>query len=327
MNVNESPLSGSSFLQTGAISEAEREFINFISEHQRSYGTKEEYNFRLSVFEENYNFAKKHNAEGHSYTLGVTSLSDWTEYEYKKLNGYRPDLRRFERQEATPKFVGSIPDAIDWRDFEAVTDVKNQGSCGSCWAFSTTGSMEGLNAIQNGSLLSFSEQELVDCDKGLTENHGCNGGLMDTAFQWLETHGLALESAYSYTGRGNESCESFTAVFFNTAFQDVTSNDPNALQNAVAIGPVSVAIEADKMVFQLYTGGVIDSTNCGTNLDHGVLVCGYGHDSTTGQDYWLLKNSWGTSWGESGFFRILRDMTTTGAGICGLQSQPSYPTL
>ena len=218
VNVNESPLSGSTFLQTGAISDVEREFINFITDNQRSYGTKEEYNFRLSVFEENYNKIQQHNAEGHSYTLGITSLSDWTEYEYKQLLGYRTDLRTEKRVNTFQLVKGSEPDAIDWRDHNAVTDIKNQGSCGSCWAFSTTGSMEGLHAILTGTLESFSEQELVDCDKGITKNHGCNGGLMDNAFKWTETNGLTSEASYSYTGRGNEACKKVSYDFKNGGY-------------------------------------------------------------------------------------------------------------
>ena len=147
---------------------------------------------------------------------------------------------------------------------------------------------------------------------------------MDDAFKYVKDHGITTESAYPYTGKGG-SCESFTVEVKNTGFTDVAANSPSQMEAAVQKGPVSVAIEADKMVFQLYTGGVINSSSCGTNLDHGVLVVGYGTDAKDG-DYWKLKNSWGTSWGEKGFFRLART-DKSGPGICGLLEEPSYPTV
>jgi C1A family cysteine protease len=180
--------------------------------------------------------------------------------------------------------------------------------------------MEGRYQIAGNTLTSFSEQQFVDCSKA-QGNQGCNGGLMDDAFKYAETTKIETESAYSYTGRDG-TCHASGGVTTVSSFKDVATNDPEALQAAVAEGPVSVAIDAAGLAMQLYFGGIIKHF-CGTSLDHGVLVVGYGSDN--GTDYWILKNSWGAGWGEKGFFRILRTQGTKGPGVCGLQQQPSYP--
>jgi len=216
----------------------------------------------------------------------------------------------------------TVPDSVDWRTKGAVTPVKNQGQCGSCWAFSSTGSMEGRYQIAGNTLTSFSEQQFVDCSTK-QGNQGCNGGLMDQAFTYAESTKIETEADYAYTGRDG-TCHAAGGVTEVKGFKDVTTKSPSALQAAVAEGPVSVAIDAAGLAFQLYFGGIIKHF-CGTSLDHGVLVVGYGTDK--GTDYWLLKNSWGAGWGEKGYFRILREQSKdNSAGVCGLQLQPSYPT-
>lgn len=222
-----------------------------------------------------------------------------------------------ERERNYVTLSGDAPDAVDWVTSGAVTAVKDQGQCGSCWAFSTTGSVEGAFEIAGNPLTSLSEQNLVDCDK---TDSGCQGGLMDNAFTWIASNGgICAEAAYPYkaaNGTCEKSCKKVATV---SGHSDVPSTDEKALMKAVAIGPVSVAIEADKPVFQSYSSGILDSSACGTQLDHGVLVVGYGTDG--GKDYWKVKNSWGKTWGEDGYLRIAR-----GSNICGIASEPSFPT-
>jgi len=216
-----------------------------------------------------------------------------------------------------------LDDSVDWVAKGAVTPVKNQGRCGSCWSFSTTGSIEGAYQIANGELISLSEEDLVQCDHN--GDNGCQGGLMDNAFAWIEKNGIAAEEAYPYTsGEGTtgtcDTTKSAKPVVTISSFRDVPKEDEDALKSAVAQGPVSIAIEADKSAFQLYKGGVLDSPDCGTKLDHGVLIVGYGTDSSLGKDYWKVKNSWGPTWGEEGYIRLVR-----GKNMCGVASQASYP--
>jgi C1A family cysteine protease len=222
------------------------------------------------------------------------------------------------------------PASVDWVTAGAVTPVKNQGSCGSCWAFSSTGALEGAIFVSTGKLTSLSEQQLVDCAgvRAGYGNMGCNGGLMDNAFTYAEDYALETEASYAYTAVGGSCAVSAAkgSSHSDVKYVDVTVNDPVALATASALQPVSVAIQANQMAFQLYTSGIIDA-KCGDSLDHGVLLVGYGHDDALNQDYWKIKNSWGPTWGEKGYVRVLRDMTTSGPGMCGLQAQASYPVV
>merc|ERR1712232_1401938 len=207
----------------------------------------------------------------------------------------------------------------------AVTPVKDQGQCGSCWTFSSTGALEGTHAITSGKLESFSEQQIVDCAnlKHGYASFGCNGGNQSVAFKYLESHKAELESVYKYTAK-NGTCQydesSATAVEVST-YKNVVKDNVDQMKAAVAQQPVSVSIEADKAVFQQYKSGIFDSAECGTKLDHAVLVAGYG--SENGTDYWIMKNSWGTVWGEEGYMQL---EIVDGAGICGIQMGPLYPT-
>lgn len=297
-------------------------FMNFVKTHNKLYSSMEEMNERFSIYRENMEYISEMNTKTNNYTLGETFFADMTLSEFQNYYVKMPlQSRTCESYHMTNN---NSPDAIDWREKNKVTPVKDQGQCGSCWSFSATGAMEGAWAIAKGDLISLSEQQLVDCSSGFEYgNHGCNGGLMDGAFQYAIDNGMCSEESYSYTAK-NGNCKSCHQVVSISNCNDVPANNQLALKEVVGtIGPVSVAIEADTRTFQLYTGGVITSDACGTNLDHGVLVVGYGRENNL--DFWLVKNSWGKSWGENGYVKIERSDSSKDAGICGIAMQPSFP--
>merc|ERR1719278_789120 len=221
----------------------------------------------------------------------------------------------------------NAPASVDWTEKGVVTPVKNQGQCGSCWAFSTTGAIECNYAIQNGKLNSLSEQELVDCAGVLRYGcDGCSGGQMTGGMKYVENEGgLCLESEYKYTAKDGTCKASSCGTKYdaNSGYTEITQYSSSALEAAVEKGCVSIGIEADQTTFQHYSSGVF-SGSCGTKVDHGVLVVGYGEER--GQKFWKVKNSWGASWGEEGYIRMCRDCRKNGKdGECGILTGPVQP--
>lgn len=213
--------------------------------------------------------------------------------------------------------------SVDWRKENKVSSVKNQLDCGGCWAFSSVGAVESLWAIKKDKLYDLSEQELIDCS---SKNQGCEGGSMDLAFEYIINNGLCSNNSYPYVATDeicNNTCESLVTI---SDFRDVTQNNEKSLMRAVSQQPVSVAIQANKRSFQFYKSGIYSDPNCGFQLDHGVLLVGYGYDKTYDMDYWIIKNSWGEDWGEDGYVRIIRNIDDS-RGLCGVAMIPSYPLI
>ena len=286
----------------------------------------EELETRFSVFRENFRNIITHNADrSQNFTMGVNQFTDLTPEEFKAqiIRGLKAPVGSYGCGSFSNSASGA-PASIDWRTKGAVTTVKDQGQCGSCWTFSSTGAMEGAWAIAKGQLIDLAEQELVDCAGLKYGSMGCNGGQMEGAFKFIIENGQCAASSYPYTAKDG-TCHSCSAVAHATSCSDVKPNDQLSLKAAVAKQPVAVAIEADTKYFQSYSGGVLTSSSCGTSLDHGVLAVGYGEEN--GQKYWLVKNSRGTSWGEQGYVKIARSESTNDAGICGIAMDPSFPTV
>lgn len=300
-----------------AAASTQEEFVAYVKQFNKVY-TADELFTRFQNFVDNKKAIDAHNAKGLSWTMGVNAFTDLTTKEFSEMYmGYLPrqnDFARSQNEHVAP--AGQVlADSLDWRTKGAVTPIKDQGQCGSCWAFSTTGSVEGANQIKSGKLTSLSEQQLVDC-AGSSGNQGCNGGLMDDAFEYIiKNKGIGSEASYPYTGRDG-TCKKVASVATVSKYTDVKKNDETALMSAVNIEPVSVAVDAES--WQSYRGGVMTGP-CGKQLDHGVLLIGYGTEGSN--DYWLVKNSWGTSWGEKGTIRLVR-----GKNECGIAEAASYPT-
>lgn len=302
-------------------------FTNFQERFNKRYVNFDEVENRFAIFKENLISIIKHNSDAaQNFTMGINQFTDLTPEEFKAqyVGGLKTEFGSYGCKSFSSSASGS-PSSIDWRNKGAVTSVKDQGQCGSCWSFSSTGAIEGAWAISKGQLIDLSEQELVDCATGVSYgSHGCNGGQMEGGFKFVIEHGQCSLASYPYTAKDGN-CKTCSSVAHISSCSDVKPNDQISLKGAVAQQPVAVAISADSKIFQSYSSGVITSSSCYTSLNHGVLAVGYGTEN--GQDYWLVKNSWGTSWGMAGYVKIARSSSTNDMGICGICGQPSFPTV
>lgn len=320
---------------------------NWKAEFGKSYADLEEEAQRFVQFLDNWAYIVRHNAGNSTFKMGVNQFSDLSLEEFQlQIHGHSGSCVNTEN---APIFVwdgsskstdvdpgfGADPLAVDWTNHtdgkSYVTAVKNQGSCGSCWAFSSTGALESRYAIKHGvtgdDITTLSEQQLIDCSK-LEGNKGCDGGLMDDAFDYVEkAGGLCSEKEYPYTAKtglvchAEERCTTKYAAI--TGYKDVRTDNERSMETAVAEGPVSIAVDAAGRAWQHYKEGIVSKT-CGTKLDHGVLTVGYGEED--GTKFWKVKNSWGDTWGEAGYIRLCRDCGAKD-GECGMLEYPSYPEM
>jgi len=299
--------------------EYEREFVAFVSTYNKAY-TADAFFYRFGVFKRALDLIREHNSKGLSWTMGVNQFTDMTSEEFSAFVGQfpRPAVSNALPFVSDPNFVA--PDSIDWIAKGAVVPVKDQGQCGSCWAFSTIGAIEGWNFLKNGQLVSLSEQQLVDCSKDVC--YGCQGGWPYKALEYAEKNGVCGETAYPYTARDGQCKDSQCTPVIKpgaiTSYTNVTDED--AMLEALAKGPVSVLVEADRSAFQYYHSGILDDASCGTQIDHAILAVGYGTEG--GKPYWNIKNSWGTSWGAKGYIRFVR-----GKNQCGISGGAIQPDL
>lgn len=297
----------------------------WVLQNQKVYMNAMEEMERRNIWEDSVKFVTIHNLEYslglHTYEVGMNHLADMTSEEVvATMTGFRaPEVAELNSTGELAKWDVNLPSSIDWRKKGCVTNVKSQGRCGSCWAFSVTGSLECQMKLKTGKLQSLSEQELVDCSRSYG-THGCRGGWMELAFEYVINYGLALESSYPYRGKEG------TCHFAGTAaqcrsYKILPSGDELFLQQVVGIvGPVSVAIDSSQKSFHMYKRGVYYDRNCSSSkLDHAVLAAGYGTEN--GKAYWLLKNSWGPGWGDKGYIKMARNRDNH----CGIAEHCVYP--
>lgn len=314
----------------GDESHVDQGFDDFKTKHDKKYDTQMEHQERLHIFRQNLRYINSVNRKGLSYRVAINHLADKTDAELATLNGKRKTEKNAKPNNGLPfdmsKYANDkqLPASFDWRIQGAVTPVKDQGICGSCWSFGTTGAIEGAYFLKHKSLVRLSQQNLIDCSWGFG-NNGCDGGEDFRSYEWIIKHGgVATEESYGQYLQADGYCHFNKATIGAqlSGYVNVTPNDPIALKTAlVNEGPISIGIDAAHKSLVFYANGVYYEPTCGNtvdDLDHAVLLVGYG--TLNNQDYWLVKNSWSTYWGNDGYVLMsLKDNN------CGVETQPTYP--
>ncbi|KAE8573296.1 digestive cysteine proteinase 1 [Halyomorpha halys] len=310
------------------------EWTKFKVTYDKKYSSAEE-GRKMEIFLENKKRVEEHNQRYKkglvSFSMSLNKFSDLTEDEFRSMktgfiNSGKPSRKPILKTKQSLLRRGDVPQSFDWRDKNAVTPIKDQKQCLSCWIFSAVGAVESQHFIKTGQLVTLSEQNVLDCVNAPVDTGHCRVGWMDTAFEYILNNGIDTEESYPYEAEIKE-CR-FDAANVGatiTGYADLPSGDEKVLKTAVAtVGPVSVAIDSMDGNFQHYQSGVYYSENCQNTedkLDHALLIIGYGKEN--GQPYWLVKNSWGTTWGEDGFAKIARNKDNH----CGIATKPSYPVI
>ena len=309
-----SPLSGN-------INTYNKYFIDYINKYSKSYNSSCFFD-KMQNFQDNTDYIENHNKKNKSWSLDVNKYTDMNTFEFThQINKYIKRELKIHPLKENFNLSKSLPETWDWSLQGAVTPVKNQGQCGSCWTFSVTGAVEGINYITKHNLVSLSEQELVSCDRN--DSFGCSGGEMTQGFLYVKKFGLCTEKDYPYTANNSVCKKNMCSKSSKIKIKDyniVLPGNENLLKQYVYKQPISIAIQANLPDFFLYSKGIYNNSTCGKILDHGVLLVGWGVDNNI--PYWKIKNSWGEDWGESGYIRLYR-----GNNQCGLADQPSYPIM
>lgn len=301
-------------------------FAQFIISYNKIYEDSEFFN-KYNIFKNNYDQIQFFNSQNNTYKLGINEYADLTQDEWNnKLNAFG-----FNTDNSCPDYEFKnieTPDSIDWRDAGIVPPIRDQGSCGSCWAFAITGATEStwiqtldISGMNNLTEFYLSPQQLIDCSSDYG-NAGCSGGYIDYTFRYIIDNGICLDSDYQYIAESNELCLECRTVVKLTNCYEIPEGNQLVLKEAVSIRPVVIGVEADNFVFQFYQSGIITGSDCGTSMNHAILIIGYGEDEETNIKYWIVKNSWGTSWGEDGYVRIERSEWEDDIGVCGIALEP-----